>query len=112
MKKVEVIIRPSKLQEVKDKLVTLGVHGMTCLEARGFGRQRGHVENYRGKTYQVDFLPKMKIEIVVHDEALEKVITAITEVAKTGSVGDGKIFVTDIVNAWRISSGEDGDKAL
>ncbi len=112
MKKIELTIRPSKLEDVKEKLVALGIHGMTYYEARGFGRQGGHTENYRGKVYQVDFLPKYRVEIVVHDEALEKVVDAIMEVAKTGSVGDGKIFVTDIIDAWRIRTGERGNEAL
>ncbi len=112
MKKVEITIRPSKLEDVKDALIKLGVHGMTFVEARGFGRQGGHMENYRGKSYKVDFLPKYRIEVVVHDEALEKVIQAVISVAKTGDVGDGKIFVTDILEAWRIRTGEHGDSAL
>ncbi len=112
MKKIELTIRPSKLEDVKERLVSMGVHGMTFYEARGFGRQRGHTENYRGKVYQVDFLPKYRVEVVVHDEALEKVITAIMEAARTGSVGDGKIFVSDITDAWRIRTGEHGNDAL
>ncbi len=112
MKKIEITIRPSKLEEVKEKLVALGIHGMTYFEARGFGRQGGHTENYRGKTYQVDFLPKFRVEIVVHDEALDKVIQAVMSSARTGNVGDGKIFVTDIADAWRIRTGENGNAAL
>ncbi len=112
MKKVEITIRPSKLEDVKEKLVALGIHGMTFFEARGFGRQGGHVENYRGKTYKVDFLPKYRIEVVVHDEALEKVIKTVIEAAKTGDVGDGKIFVSDVSEAWRIRTEEHGDSAL
>ncbi len=112
MKKIEITIRPSKLEDVKEKLVELGIHGMTCIEARGFGRQGGHTENYRGKVYHVDFLPKYRIEVVVHDEAVEKVIDAIMLVARTGSIGDGKIFISDIADAWRIRTGENGDQAL
>ncbi len=112
MKKIELTIRPSKLEDVKKELVAIGIHGMTYFEARGFGRQGGHTENYRGKTYQVDFLPKFRVEIVVHDEALEKVIETIMQAAKTGSVGDGKIFVSDITDAWRIRTGDRGDAAL
>ncbi len=112
MKKIEVTIRPSKLEDVKDKLVSIGIHGMTYFEARGFGRQGGHTENYRGKSYHVDFFPKYRLEIVVHDEAVDKVIATIIQAAKTGSVGDGKIFVTDITDAWRIRTEEQGDEAL
>ncbi len=112
MKKIEITIRPSKLEEVKERLVSLGIHGMTYFEARGFGRQGGHTENYRGKVYQVDFLPKYRVEVVVHDEALDKVINAIIETAQTGNVGDGKIFITDIIDAWRIRTGENGNNAI
>ncbi len=112
MKKMEITIRPSKLEDVKEKLVSLGIHGMTLFEARGFGRQGGHTENYRGATYQVDFLPKYRIEIVVHNDALEKVIDAVMEAACTGNIGDGKIFVTDIQDVRRIRTGEKGDAAL
>ncbi len=112
MKKVELTIRYSKLEEVKERLVALGVHGMTCFEVKGFGRQGGHRETYRGTSYSVDFLPKYRVEIVVHDEALEKVIAAVMETARTGAVGDGKIFVSDIIDVWRIRTGEQGDMAL
>ncbi len=112
MKKVEVTLRPARLDAVKEKLVALGVHGMTYYDAHGFGRQGGHKEVYRGTTYTVDFLPKIRIEVVVHDEALEKVVAAIMEGARTGNVGDGKIFVTDVSDAWRIRTGEHGNAAL
>ncbi len=112
MKKMEITIRPSKLEDVKERLVNLGIHGMTLLEARGFGRQGGHTENYRGARYQVDFLPKYRLEVVVHDDALEKVIDAVMEAARTGNIGDGKIFVTDILDVRRIRTGEKGDNAL
>ncbi len=112
MKKIELTIRPSKLEDVKEKLIAIGIHGMTYYEARGFGRQGGHTENYRGKVYQVDFLPKYRVEIVVHDEALDKVINTIMEAARTGNVGDGKIFVTNITDVWRIRTGEHGNDAL
>ena len=104
MKKLEIIIRPSALDNVKDKLASLDIHGMTCTEVRGFGRQRGHTEVYRAAVYQVDFVAKIRLEIVVHD--------SMTETARTGNVGDGKIFVTPVENAWRIRTGEEGDAAL
>ncbi len=112
MKKIEITVRPSKFEDVKEKLVEIGIHGMTYFEARGFGRQGGHIENYRGKTYKVDCLPMYRVEVVVHDEALDKVIAAIVESAKTGNVGDGKIFVSDLADAWRIRTGERGEDAI
>ena len=112
MKKIEAIIKPFKLEEVKNALADIGVQGLTVYEAKGFGRQKGHTELYRGAEYVVDFLPKIKIEIVVSDEIYEDVVSTITEKAKTGKIGDGKVFVTNVVNAVRIRTGEDGDDAL
>ena len=111
MKKLEIIIRPSKFEEVKQQLTAIGIHGMNYSEVRGFGRQHGHTEVYRGTTYAVDCLPKIKIEIVVHDEALEKVLQAI-DVARTGEIGDGKIFVFDVEQVIRIRTGETGEAAV
>ena len=111
MKKLEIIIRPSKFEEVKQQLTAIGIHGMNYSEVRGFGRQHGLTEVYRGTTYAVDCLPKIKIEIVVHDEALEKVLQAI-DVARTGEIGDGKIFIYDVLDAIRIRTGERGPAAL
>ena len=111
MKKLEIIIRPSKFEEVKQQLTAIGIHGMNYSEVRGFGRQHGHTEVYRGTTYAVDCLPKIKIEIVVHDEALEKVLQAI-DVARTGEVGDGKIFILPVEEVVRIRTGERGDAAV
>jgi nitrogen regulatory protein P-II 1 len=112
MKKIEAIIKPFKLDEVKEALQDSGVQGLTVTEAKGFGRQKGHTELYRGAEYVVDFLPKIKIEIVVADEIYEDVVSTITEKAKTGKIGDGKVFVTDVLNAVRIRTGEDGEDAL
>ena len=112
MKKIEAIIKPFKLDEVKNALSLIGIQGLTVYEAKGFGRQKGHTELYRGAEYVVDFLPKIKIEIVVSDEIYEDVVSTITEKAKTGKIGDGKVFVTNVVNAVRIRTGEDGDDAL
>lgn len=112
MKKLEIIIRPGALPKVRDALSELGIHGMTYTEVRGFGRQHGHTEVYRGATVKVDFLPKIKIELVIHDEALDKVIDAVITSARTGNVGDGKIFVSDILDAIRIRTGEHGNDAL
>lgn len=112
MKKIEAIIKPFKLDEVKDALHDLGLHGMTVTEAKGFGRQRGHTELYRGAEYVVDFLPKLKIEIVVSDSLAEQAIEAITKTAKTGKIGDGKIFLSDIQDVVRIRTGERGDPAI
>lgn len=112
MKKIETIIKPFKLDEVKDALDALGIKGMTVTEVKGFGRQRGHTEIYRGTEYQADFIPKIKIEIVLEDELLDKVMQAILEKAKTGKVGDGKIFVLPVEQAIRIRTGESGADAL
>jgi len=112
MKKIEAIIKPFKLEEVKENLGLIGIHGMTVTEVKGFGRQKGHTELYRGAEYIVDFLPKVKIEIVVSDEDLDKAVESIQNAAKTGRIGDGKIFVTDLEQVVRIRTGEDGEKAL
>jgi len=114
MKKIEAIIKPSKLDEVKEALNALGINGLTALDVRGFGRQKGQVETYRGSTREVSFLTKVKIEAVVSDEQLEPVVAAIIKAARTngGKVGDGKIFVTDIVDAVRIRTGERGEAAI
>lgn len=112
MKKVEAIIKPFKLDEVKEALQEIGVQGLSVLEAKGFGRQKGHTELYRGAEYVVDFLPKMKIEVVVDDDMLDQVTDAIVSAAKTGKIGDGKIFVSPVEQAIRIRTGEDGPEAL
>ena len=112
MKKIEAIIKPFKLEAVKDALSELGIHGMTVTEVKGFGRQKGHTEIYRGSEYTVDFLPKMKIETVLPDNQVESAITAIINAAKTGKIGDGKVFVWSIENAYRIRTGETGDAAV
>lgn len=112
MKKVEAIIKPFKLDDVKDALQELGIQGMTVIEARGFGRQKGHAELYRGAEYVVDFLPKLKVEVVVADDQVEAVIEAILKAAKTGKIGDGKIFVLDVANVVRIRTGETGAAAV
>lgn len=112
MKKVEAYIRHFKLDDVKDALNHEGVHGMTVTEVRGFGRQKGHTEMYRGTEYTIDFVPKIKIEVVVTDGDLAKVINSITQTARTGQVGDGKIFVTNLEDVVRIRTGENGDHAV
>jgi nitrogen regulatory protein P-II 1 len=112
MQKIEAIIQPSRLDAVKEALIEIGVDGMTILEARGHGRQKGHTEFYRGREYTVDLLPKVKIELVVHDEAAEKVINAIVTTARTGHIGDGKIFISRIDEAIRIRNDERGETAL
>ena len=112
MKKIEAIIKPFKLEEVKDALSELGIEGMTVSEVKGFGRQKGHTEIYRGSEYTVDFLPKIKIEIVVTDSEAEPAVEAIIKAAKTGKIGDGKIFVTNVENAIRIRTEEKGDAAV
>ncbi len=112
MKKVEAIIKPFKLDEVKEALQEIGVQGLSVLEAKGFGRQKGHTELYRGAEYVVDFLPKVKIELVVPDDQLDPTIEAIIDAAKTGKIGDGKIFVSTIEQAIRIRTGEEGPDAL
>ena len=112
MKKIEAIIKPFKLDDVKEALHEVGVQGMTVVEAKGFGRQRGHTELYRGAEYVVDFLPKLKVEAVVADSGVQGAIEAITKAAQTGKIGDGKIFVSDVGEAGRIRTGETGDGAL
>ncbi len=112
MKKIEAIIKPFKLDEVKDALHEVGVSGITVTEAKGFGRQKGHTELYRGAEYVVDFLPKVKLEIIVPDSLAEQVTEAIANAARTGRIGDGKIFVSDITTAIRIRTGEQDDAAL
>ena len=112
MKKIEAIIKPFKLDEVKDALQTIGVQGLTVTEAKGFGRQKGHTELYRGAEYVVDFLPKIKIEIVVSEDLAQEVIDSIIEKANTGKIGDGKVFVSEISTAIRIRTGEQGSDAL
>ena len=112
MKKIEAIIKPFKLDDVKEALTELGVVGMTVTEVRGFGRQKGHTELYRGSEYTVDFLPKVKIEVVVADHVLDKVVSTIVGAAKTGSIGDGKVFVLPIDESIRIRTGETGEGAV
>ena len=112
MKKVEAIIKPFKLDEVKDKLNEIGIKGITVSEVKGFGRQKGHTELYRGAEYVVDFLPKIKLEIVIEDGQLDEVIEAIMKTAQTGRIGDGKIFVLDLIDTIRIRTGERGQDAV
>jgi len=112
MKKIEAIIKPFKLDEVKEALHEVGLKGITVLEARGFGRQKGHTELYRGAEYVVDFLPKVKIEVVLEDNQLERAIEAIQQAAQTGRIGDGKIFISTIDDAIRIRTGESGNEAV
>jgi nitrogen regulatory protein P-II 1 len=112
MKKIEAVIKPFKLDEVKEALQELGVQGMTVIEAKGYGRQKGHTELYRGAEYVVDFLPKIKIELVVSDGQLVSALEAIQTAARTGRIGDGKIFVSQIVEVIRIRTGETGDLAI
>ncbi len=112
MKKIEAIVRPYRLDEVKEALLEVGVKGMTVTETRGFGRQRGHTELYRGREYQIDFVPKLKIEVVVPSELTDQVITAIQQAARTDQVGDGKIFVYPVEDAIRIRTSESGLDAL
>ena len=112
MKKIEAIVKPFKLDEVKDALQEIGLQGMTVTEAKGFGRQKGHTELYRGAEYVVDFLPKVKIEVVVEDALVERAIEAIQQAARTGRIGDGKIFVTPVEEALRIRTGEKGVDAV
>ena len=112
MKKIEAIIKPFKLEEVKDALAEIGIEGMTVTEVKGFGRQKGHTEIYRGSEYTVDFLPKIKIEIVVAEGVSEQATAAIIKAAKTGKIGDGKIFVSNVEQAVRIRTEETGDKAV
>jgi nitrogen regulatory protein P-II 1 len=112
MKKIEAIIKPFKLEEVKSELAALGIEGMTVSEVKGFGRQKGHTEFYRGSEYAVNFVPKTKIETVTSDELVEEAVVAILKSAKTGTIGDGKIFVLPVEEAVRIRTGESGAKAL
>ena len=112
MKKIEAIIKPFKMEDVKEALADAGVEGMTVSEVKGFGRQKGHTEIYRGSEYTVDFLPKVKFEIIVADDRVTKVVAAIVAAAKTGKIGDGKVFVTPIEDAIRIRTEERGDSAI
>ena len=112
MKKIEAVIKPFKLDEVKEALQDAGVQGMTVLEAKGYGRQKGHSELYRGAEYVIDFLPKIKIEVVVTDSLLEGALAAIVKSAKTGKIGDGKVFVSPVEEAIRIRTDETGEKAI
>src|SRR5947207_5354103 len=112
MKKIEAIIKPFKLEEVKDALSEVGIEGMTVSEVKGFGRQKGHTEIYRGSEYTVDFLPKIKLEVVVSDKQLDNAVTAIIKAAKTGKIGDGKVFVSDVEEAIRIRTEEKGEQAV
>ncbi|MEI6871208.1 MAG: P-II family nitrogen regulator [Verrucomicrobiota bacterium] len=112
MKKIEAIIKPFKLEEVKDALAEIGVEGMTVTEVKGFGRQKGHTEIYRGSEYTVDFLPKIKLEIVVTDAQMESAIAAVVKAAKTGKIGDGKVFVSNVEEAVRIRTEETGERAV
>ena len=112
MKKIEAIIKPFKLDEVKDALSEVGLAGMTVTEVKGFGRQKGHTEVYRGSEYTVDFLPKIKLEVVVGDGQLDDAVKAITESAKTGKIGDGKVFILSVEEAVRIRTGEKGEEAV
>ena len=112
MKKIEAIIKPFKLDDVRESLAEIGISGMTVMEVKGFGRQKGHTELYRGAEYMVDFLPKVKIEIVIQDEMLDQALEAIIETARTNKIGDGKIFVTDIERVVRIRTGEENEDAV
>ncbi len=112
MKKIEAVIKPFKLEDVKDALAEIGISGMTVSEVKGYGRQKGHSELYRGAEYVVDFLPKIKMEMVVDDEMLDTVVDKIIEAARTGKIGDGKIFVSDIAQIIRIRTGETGSEAI
>ena len=112
MKKIEAIIKPFKLDEVKEALHEIGLQGITVLEAKGFGRQKGHTELYRGAEYVVDFLPKVKIELFVKDNMLERAVEAIQQAAHTGRIGDGKIFIVPVENAIRVRTGETGSEAI
>jgi nitrogen regulatory protein P-II 2 len=112
MKLITAVVKPFRLDDVRNAIAEVGVQGMTVTEVKGFGRQRGHTELYRGAEYVVDFLPKVKVEVAVTDEQADRVIEAIIEAAKTGKVGDGKIFVTDLEQVYRIRTGETGDEAI
>ena len=112
MRKIEAIIKPFKLDDVRESLSNIGVTGMTATEVKGFGRQKGHTELYRGAEYVVDFLPKLKIELVIKEDQVEACIEAITSAARTGKIGDGKIFVSDVSRVVRIRTGEEGEDAI
>ncbi|BAZ95006.1 MAG: P-II family nitrogen regulator [Gammaproteobacteria bacterium] len=112
MKKVEAIIKPFKLDDVREALSEIGIAGMTAIEVKGFGRQKGHTELYRGAEYVVDFLPKVKLEIVVNEDQVERCIEAVTNAARTGKIGDGKIFVTEVEKVVRIRTGEEDQEAI
>lgn len=112
MKKVEAVIKPFRLEEVKNALTGIGIHGLTVLEARGFGRQRGHTEHYRGAEYTVDFVPKVKIEVIVPDRLLDDVVRVIQQAAHTGQIGDGKIFISNLEDVIRIRTAEKGEAAI
>jgi nitrogen regulatory protein PII len=112
MKRLECIIRPIRFEAVKEALNEIGVYGMTVTDVRGFGRQQGHTEKYRGSTYTINLLPKLKIEVVVPDERVEEVVATLLEAARTGEIGDGKIFIAEVLDAVRIRTGERGESAL
>jgi nitrogen regulatory protein P-II 1 len=112
MKKIEAIIRPFRIDDVREALAEIGVKGMTLTEVKGYGRQKGHTELYRGSEYQIDFLPKIKLEVIVSDKTLDKVVDTIIKAAKTGQVGDGKIFVYPVEDVIRVRTGESGEEAL
>ena len=112
MKKIEAVIKPHKIEDVRSALATLGIMGLTAWEVRGFGRQKGHQELYRGSEYQVNFMPKVRLEIVVPDDRVDDVVKAVQDSAQTGTIGDGKIFVLDVTHAVRIRTGEQGEDAL
>jgi nitrogen regulatory protein PII len=112
MKRIECIIRPIRFEAVKEALNEIGVYGMTVTDVRGFGRQQGHTEKYRGSTYTINLLPKLKIEVVVPDERMEEVVATLLEAARTGEIGDGKIFIAEVLDAVRIRTGERGESAL
>jgi nitrogen regulatory protein P-II 1 len=112
MKKIEAIIRPFKVEDVHEALSEIGIKGMTLTEVKGYGRQKGHTEVYRGAEYKVDFLPKVKIEVVVKDSMVEQVLSTITTVSKTGQIGDGKIFISPVLDVIRIRTGESGEDAV
>jgi nitrogen regulatory protein P-II 1 len=112
MKKIEAIIKPFKLDEVKEALNAIGIHGMTITEVKGFGRQKGHVEVYRGTEYEVNFIPKIKIEVVIPDSMIDKVVSTIVEKAKTGNIGDGKLFLYSLEDVIRIRTGDRGEAAI
>ena len=112
MKRIEAYIKPFKLSDVQEALLKVGVQGMTLTEVKGFGRQKGHTELYRGAEYHIDFIPKIKLEIAVPDAMVDQVVRTVMEAARTGKIGDGKIMIVDIQNAWRIRTGESGEAIL